>query len=101
MKDNLNTQKGGASLVVANGGLESDQGMEYIHKILSKPPKPNLFELYSPRWKKNELEFKVPGPAYYHPRIQQKVLSFNRNNVDFIWTPGVVNEDYEEPLYNE
>ena len=101
MKDNPNSQKGSASLVVANGGLESEQGMEYIHKILSKPPKPNLFELYSPRWKKNELEFKVPGPAYYHPRIQQKVLSFNRNNVDFIWTPGVVNEDYEEPLYNE
>jgi hypothetical protein len=29
------------------------------------------------------------------------MLSFNRNNVDFIWTPGVVNEDYEEPIYNE
>lgn len=100
MKDNATSQKSGASLIVANGGLESDQGMEYIHKILSKPPKPNLFELYSPRWKKNELEFKVPGPAYYHPRIPQKMLSFNRNNVDFIWTPGVVNDDYEEPIYN-
>lgn len=98
MKDEPKQSK--TSFVVANGGVESDQGMEYIHKILHKPQKPDLFELNSPRWKKNELEFKVPGPAYYHPRVPQKVLSFNRNNVDFIWTPGVVNDDYEEPIYN-
>ena len=86
--------------IMANGGLSNDQGMEYIHKILHKPQKPDLFELSSPRWKKNEYEFKVPGPAYYHPRNQPKTLSFNRNNIDFIVTPGVCNEQDDDPIYD-
>jgi hypothetical protein len=59
-----------------------------------------LFELSSPRWKKSEYEFKVPGPAYYHPWNQPKTLSFNRNNVDFIVTPGVCNEQDDDPIYD-
>ena len=101
MKDTMREKKESTGMMIINGRVESEQGMEYIGKILSRQAKPDLFELNSPRWKKNELEFKVPGPAYYHPRLPQKMLSFNRNNVDFIWTPGVVNEDYEEPIYNE
>ena len=42
--------------------------------------------------KKNDKEFKNPGPAYYNPKTQYKVLSFNRNNEDFIVTPGFLNE---------
>ena len=85
-------------LIMANGGISNDNGMEYIHKILKKPEKPDIFQLYSPRWKKNELELKVPGPAYYHPKNQPKTLSFNKNNVDFIVTPGVANPDADNPL---
>ena len=35
---------------------------------------------------------KILGPAYYNPKTQYKVLSFNRNNEDFIVTPGFLNE---------
>ena len=85
-------------LIMANGGISSDIGMEYIHKILHKPEKPDIFELYAPRWKKNELELKVPGPAYYHPKNQPKTLSFNKNTNDFIVTPGVSNPDADNPI---
>ncbi len=85
-------------LVVANGGLSSEMGMEYIHKILHKPEKPDLFFLAKPRWKENELALKVPGPAYYHPKNQPKILSFNRNNKDFIVTPGVNNPEDDDPI---
>ena len=101
MKDNIKrSDSKNENYIMANGGLSNDQGMEYIHKILHKPQKPDLFELSSPRWKKNEYEFKVPGPAYYHPRNQPKTLSFNRNNIDFIVTPGVCNEQDDDPIYD-
>ena len=49
--------------------------------ILKKIEKEPLFALSSPRWKTEEqrqLEFKVPGPAYYYPRTGQTApLSFN------------------------
>lgn len=41
-----------------------------------------------PRWKENIYQFKAPGPAYYSPRLQQKYLSFNMNNGDFLISPG-------------
>ena len=66
--------------------------MEYIHEILYKTKKPHISKLNVPRWKKNDKEFKNPGPAYYNPKTQYKVLSFNRNNEDFIVTPGFLNE---------
>ena len=87
-------------LIIANGGVTSEQGMEYIHKILHKPEKPDLFKLNAPRWKVNELLLKVPGPAYYHPKNQPKALSFNRCNKPgvFIVTPGVSNPEDDDPI---
>lgn len=91
----LHYKKEDADLIVYNMDFDSDQGIEYIHNILEKKPKQALFKLNSARWKVNELQFKVPGPAYYHPRVPYKALSFNRNKKDFIWTPGANVEDYE------
>ena len=95
-KDNFDVD----NIYMGNNGLTNDQGIEYIEKILQKPKKADLMKLATPRWKLNELEFKVPGPAYYHPRDQPKTLSFNRNNIDFIVTPGVFNEDDDNPIYD-
>jgi hypothetical protein len=95
-KDNFDVD----NIYMGNNGLTNDQGIEYIEKILQKPKKADLMKLATPRWKLNELEFKVPGPAYYHPRDQPKILSFNRNNIDFIVTPGVFNEDDDNPIYD-
>ena len=86
-------------LVMANGGISSEQGMEYIHRIIHKPEKPDNFQLFEPRWKKNELALKVPGPAYYHPKIQQKKLSFNNaDKTKFIVTPGAINVKADNPI---
>jgi hypothetical protein len=86
-------------LVMANGGISNEQGMEYIHRIIHKPEKPDNFQLYEPRWKKNELALKVPGPAYYHPKIQQKKLSFNRaDQSKFIVTAGAINSNADNPI---
>ena len=86
-------------LVMANGGISSEQGMEYIHRIIHKPEKPDNFQLFEPRWKKNELALKVPGPAYYHPKIQQKKLSFNNaDKTKFIVTPGAINPKADNPI---
>ena len=81
--------------LMTSSGLSNnfiDNSMEYIHKILHKNKKPDIFKLNAPRWKKDDNEFKNPGPAYYHPKTQYKVLSFNRNNEDFIVTSGHLNE---------
>ena len=80
--------------LMTSRGLSNNviDSMEYIHKILHKTKKPDIFKLNAPRWKKNDKEFKNPGPAYYNPKTQYKVLSFNRNNEDFIVTPGFLNE---------
>lgn len=91
--------KTAGNLMILNGGMDSDKGMEYIHKILHKPKKPDLFELNSQRWNENKLDFKVPGPSYYHPRKPELRLSFNKNNVDFIVSPGVVNQVPDESFY--
>ena len=86
-------------LIMANGGISSEQGMEYIHRIIHRPEKPGIFQLYSPRWKKNELALKVPGPAYYHPKIQPKALSFNNaDKTHFIVTPGAINPKADNPI---
>ena len=86
-------------LIMANGGISNDQGMEYIHRIIHRPKKPNIFELYAPRWSKNEYELKVPGPAYYHPKIQPKALSFNNaDKTHFIVTPGAINPKADNPI---
>ena len=89
-------------LIMANGGLSNDQGMEYIHRIIHRPEKPDMFQLYAPRWKTNELSLKVPGPAFYHPVIQAKTLSFN-NADKKIWivTPGVANPKADNPIDND
>lgn len=42
----------------------------------------------SPRWRENPNEFKVPGPAYYSPRMKHNFVSFNRNNNEFIISQG-------------
>ena len=84
---------------MANGGLSNDRGMEYIHRIIHRPEKPDMFQLYAPRWKQNELSLKVPGPAFYHPIIQPKALSFN--NADkkvWIVTPGAINPKADNPI---
>ena len=47
--------------------------------------KPQIFELNSPRWR-NDNSFKVPGPAYYHPKIPNSKVSFNITNKKFIYT---------------
>ena len=81
--------------LMTSSGLSNnfiDNSMEYIHKILHKNKKPDIFKLNAPRWKKDDNEFKNPGPAYYHPKTQYKVLSFNRNNEDFIVSSGHLNE---------
>ena len=86
-------------LIMANGGLSNDQGMEYIHRIIHRPEKPDMFKLYAPRWKQNDLALKVPGPAFYHPIIQPKALSFN--NADkkvWIVTPGAINPKADNPI---
>ena len=99
MKDNAVSgikRRKGMKMVIntkADNGKEMECG---VGKATGKGNKKDLFELNSPRWKKNEIEFKVPGPAYYHPCLQQKMLSFNKNTADFIWTPGVIKEDYED-----
>ena len=86
-------------LIMANGGISSEQGMEYIHRIIHRPEKPDIFQLYAPRWKKNELALKVPGPAYYHPKVQPKALSFNNaDKTHFIVTPGAINPKADNPI---
>ena len=86
-------------LIMANGGISSEQGMEYIHRIIHRPEKPDIFQLYAPRWKKNELALKVPGPAYYHPKTQPKALSFNNaDKTHFIVTPGAINLKADSPI---
>jgi hypothetical protein len=86
-------------LIMANGGLANDTGMEYIHRIIHRPEKPDIFQLYAPRWRKNELALKVPGPAYYHPKIQPKMLSFNNADKNhFIVTPGAINPKADNPI---
>ena len=89
-------------LIMANGGISNDQGMEYIHRIIHRPEKPDMFQLYSPRWKQNELALKVPGPAFYHPIIQPKTLSFN-NADKKIWivSPGATNPKADNPIDND
>lgn len=102
IKDNavndVRKQKG--RMMVINGKVDDDNNKERdcnsVEKSTGKGNKKDLFELNRPRWKKNAMEFKVPGPAYYHPCLQQKMRSFNKNKAAFIWTPGVINEDYEE-----
>ena len=92
---NVNRQKG--MMMVINGKTDNNKEMQgIVEKNVSKGNKKNLFELNSPRWKRNAIEFRVPGPAYYHPCLQQKMRSFNKNKAAFIWTPGVINEDYED-----
>ena len=91
-----NTEKQSTSydqqIIMTNGGISNGQGMEYIHRIIHRSEKPNILYLYAPRWKKDELAFKVPGPAYYHPKNQPKALSFNNANKKyFIVTPGAIN----------
>ena len=89
-------------LIMANGGISSEQGMEYIHRIIHRPEKPDIFQLYAPRWKKNELALKVPGPAYYHPKNQPKALSFNNaDKTHFIVTPGAINPKADNPIDDE
>ena len=86
-------------LIMANGGISSEQSMEYIHRIIHRPEKPDIFQLYAPRWKKNELALKVPGPAYYHPKTQPKALSFNNaDKSKFIVTPGAINPKADNPI---
>ena len=48
--------------------------------------KPQIFELNSPRWKNDNYSFKVPGPAYYHPKLPKTKVSFNISNKKFIYT---------------
>ena len=89
--------------LMTSSGLSNnfiDNSMEYIHKILHKNKKPDIFKLNAPRWKKDDNEFKNPGPAYYHPKTQYKVLSFNRNNEDFIVTSGHLNEKGDDIFEN-
>ena len=89
-------------LVMANGGISSEQGMEYIHRIIHRPEKPDIFLLFAPRWKKNQLALKVPGPAYYHPKNQPKALSFNNADKNkFIVTPGAINPKADNPIDDE
>ena len=89
-------------LIMANGGISNEQGMEYIHRIIHRPKKPDIFQLYAPRWKKNELALKVPGPAYYHPKNQPKALSFNSaDKTHFIVTPGAINPKADNPIEDE
>ena len=86
-------------LIMANGGISSEQGIEYIHRIIHRPEKPDIFQLYAPRWKKNELALKVPGPAYYHPKNQPKALSFNNaDKKHFIVTSGAINPKADNPI---
>ena len=89
-------------LIMANGGLSNDQGMEYIHRIIHRAEKPDMFQLFAPRWKQNELALKVPGPAFYQPKIQPKHLSFNRADKK-VWlvTPGAINIKGDNPLEND
>ena len=97
----LITQKGNRIFnSVGNIGITaSEQGMEYIHRIIHRPEKPDIFQLYAPRWKKNELALKVPGPAYYHPKNQPKALSFNNaDKTHFIVTPGAINPKADNPI---
>ena len=88
--------------LMTSRGLSNNviDSMEYIHKILHKNKKPDIFKLNAPRWKKDDNEFKNPGPAYYNPKTQYKVLSFNRNNEDFIVTPGFLNEKGDDIFEN-
>lgn len=90
-KKNLNY----TGYIVGGTGFDTDKGIEYIHKVLEKTTKADPFTLAPDRWKINQLEFKVPGPAYYHPRLPYKTLSFNRNKKDFIGTTGVCLESYD------
>ena len=85
------------SIGISNNEIDS---MEYIHKILNKNKKPDIFKLNAPRWKKDNNEMKNPGPAYYNPKTQYKVLSFNRNNEDFIVTSGHLNEKGDDIFEN-
>ena len=89
-------------LIMANGGLSNDQGMEYIHRIIHRAEKPDMFQLYAPRWKQNDLALKVPGPAFYHPVIQPKQLSFNHADKKvWIVTPGAINAKADNPIDND
>ena len=89
-------------LIMANGGISNEHGMEYIHRIIHRQKKPDIFKLYAPRWKENELALKVPGPAYYHPKTQPKALSFNSaDKTHFIVTPGAINPKADNPIEDE
>lgn len=91
---NLDQQPNANLLKIRSARIDNDKerGYDYIHKILKKEKKPDLFELSPARWEKKE-EFKMPGPAYYRPKIPNAKLSFNRNNHQFIIPGGVGNND--------
>lgn len=57
----------------------------FRYKIYQKP---DIFSLFSPRWKENKYELKVPGPAYYITKDPTIKYSFNRNGKDFICPGG-------------
>ena len=94
----LNNNNKIPNYTMRNFGFSNEDEIQYIHKVLNKTKKDDIFKLNAPRWKKDEYEFKIPGPAYYHPKIQYKSLSFNRNNIDFIVTPGLINEKGDDFL---
>lgn len=50
--------------------------------------KPDIFSLFSPRWKENKYELKVPGPAYYITKDHKMKYSYNRNGKEFICPGG-------------
>ena len=59
-------------------------------QIINIDKKDDLMKLASPRCKINKYEFKVPGPAFYHPPILDNHLSFNRNNKIFLGGTGAL-----------
>ena len=61
-------------------------GEDLIGCIPNNLDNKQIFELNSPRWKINNYSFKVPGPAYYHPKIPKSKVSFNISNKKFIYT---------------
>lgn len=67
----------------------SNQINEEIYYKLSIEKK-DIFELAAPRWKKSKHRFRVPGPAFYCPKISRNKLSFNKNNNTFLCSPGVL-----------
>ena len=59
-------------------------------EIINLDKKNDLMKLAAPRWKNNKYEFKVPGPAFYHPPLLDNHLSFNRNENIFIGGTGAL-----------